>query len=172
MSKALILFVFFSITLLFSLEASQACEQNNDHWLLLRPDSVKEDQWRKTSSTRFLSVSLDLNGDSIDDVASLVVSSDKNQSAVRICLGDQHAEDRGGNCSILAVDENIAASMGLERKPAGCYAYQENDSGNPSSGNKICSENDILEYFKLGSASSFFVFNQTTKGFDRYWDSD
>jgi len=172
MNKSLVCLLWLAIALVSSLGISQACARHDDRWIALHSDAVKADSWRKVSPTQFLSVNLDMNGDAIADVATLVVSSDQSRSAIKICFGNKSAAKSNEDCSIFATSENIASVMGLDKKPAGCYEYHEDDSGKPSSGKKRCSKNDVLEYFKFGSASSFFIYNQEMKTFDRYWDSD
>ena len=62
--------------------------------------------------------------------------------------------------------------MGLEKKKPGCYAYIEDAYGTSSGGKKICSQNEVVEYFRFGSAGSFFIYDQSSNTFKRYWDSD
>jgi hypothetical protein len=141
----------------------------NDGWIRLLEDQVKEQGWRDVSPTRFLSANMDIDGDGKKDVAAIVVSRDSKKSAIRICFGDA---TRRPQCHVVAESENISDVMGLERKSPGCYAYREDASGNLSRGEKICGRADLLEYFKFGSASSFFLYKDRSRKFERYWDSD
>ena len=130
---------------------------------------VQEQSWRDVAPTKFLSVKLDMDGDGKKDIAAIVVSRDLKKSAIRVCFG---GTIRKQQCQIIAAGENIADVMGLEQKSPGCYVYTEDDAGNLSRGQQICGRNSILEYFKFGSASSFFIYEISSDKFARYWDSD
>lgn len=140
-----------------------------DGWIRLSANQVKEQSWREVLPTKLLSANLDIDGDGKKDVAAIVVSRDSKKSAVRICFGDA---TRRPQCQVVAESENISDVMGLERKSPGCYAYGEDANGHPSHGEKICGQADLLEYFKFGSASSFFLYKGRSRELERYWDSD
>lgn len=36
----------------------------------------------------------------------------------------------------------------------------------------VCSKAEALDYFRFGSAGSFFLYDKNTRHFSRYWDSD
>lgn len=60
--------------------------------------------------------------------------------------------------------------MGLEKRAPGCHEYVEDESANSSG--TICSKFDGLDYFRFASSGSFFIYNDKTGNFERYWDSD
>lgn|GEM_PF-5528875 len=143
---------------------------SGDHdWVPIAQESAEQQIWRSESPTRFLAAVGDFDGDGHPDAASLVASADGEKSAVRICWG---GPARQPSCSIAAAGEFDADVMGLSRRAPGCYAYHEDDDGQPSRGNKVCTRADALEYFRFGSSSSFFVVEAGTGQLVRYWDSD
>ncbi|WP_148040907.1 hypothetical protein [Montanilutibacter psychrotolerans] len=153
------------LILLSCIPRAAAC----DGWIRLSATEVQGQTWRDAAPTKFLSATLDMDGDGELDVAAIVVSRDSKRSAIRICFG---GSERRQQCQIIAVSENIADVMGLEKKGPGCYSYAEDDVGRPSRGRQICGRNDMLEYFKFGSAGSFFVYETNRNTLGRYWGSD
>jgi hypothetical protein len=139
-------------------------------WVSVDAKELMSQEWRRHSKTGFGQVYLDINGDGVDDHASLVVSQDRTRSAIRICLGSKMMDDVGSNCRVLAESENVYPVMGLEKRKSGCYDFHEDDAGNLSDG-KVCSKFDALEYFRFGSSGSFFIYDEGSGVFDRYWDS-
>ena len=141
------------------------------NWRPLSQEELTKQQWRSASKTGFASVSLDVNGDRVPDKATLVVSGDAKQSGIELCYG-ANSKSEAAVCTIIAAEENAAEVMGLEKKKPGCYEYNEDEAGISSNGKKACSRNDILEYFRFGSAGSFFIYDRESNAFKRYWDSD
>lgn len=75
-------------------------------------------------------------------------------------------------CRVIAEGVNVAEVMGLERKPAGCFPYREDEFGNEARDGRICSAGEVVEYFRFGSSNSFFVCEKKIGEFSRYWNSD
>ena len=162
--------LFFAALLAACADESNA-KGDAEKWVPLSPSSLAKQQWRSASPTRFASLSLDVNGDRSPDQASLVVSGDLKQSGIKVCYGKGQKSETE-SCAVIAVEENTAEVMGLEKKKPGCYDYDEDGSGASSGGKKICSQNEIIEYFRFGSAGSFFIYDNKSNTFKRYWDSD
>lgn len=140
-----------------------------DGWVRLTMSNIPGGSWRDVSDSGFLQSYLDVDGDGRMDLAAIVVSRDGRRSAVRVCFGDSM---KSPQCRVIAEGENVAEVMGLERRPVGCFPYREDEFGNEARDEKICSVGEVIEYFRFGSASSFFVYEKKTGKFSRYWDSD
>ena len=135
-------------------------------------DLKKQDEWRRTSPTAFAKVSLDMNGDGLKDEATLVIDRARHHSGLRVCFGKKGPKSPS-QCHIL-VDDNLEDGydvMGLDVRAPGCHLYNTVNDLVDASG-RICSRAQALEYFRVGSASSFFLYDQKTGRFNRYWDSD
>ena len=145
-----------------------SCDEKS-YWIVVDADELMKQGWRRHSETGFGVVQLDMNGDGIDDRASLVVSQDGIRSAIKICFGVKDGSV-DVNCRIFAEGENIYSVMGLEKRSPGCYEFHEDDAGNISGG-RICGKFDALEYFRFGSSSSFFIYDEKSDSFGRYWNS-
>lgn len=145
-----------------------SCDEKGN-WVTVDASEIMKHDWRRHSETGFGVVQLDMNGDGLDDRASLVVSQDGARSAIKICFGSKDG-DVDVDCRILAEGENIYPVMGLEKRSPGCYEFHEDDAGNTSDG-RICSKFDALEYFRFGSSSSFFIYDENGDSFGKYWDS-
>lgn len=145
-----------------------SCDEKNE-WVVVDVGELMKEGWRRHSETGFGVVNLDMNGDGVGDQASLVVSQDGVRSAIKVCFG---SKDGGvdANCRTLAEGENVYPVMGLEKRNPGCYEFHEDDAGNLSDG-RICSKFDALEYFRFGSSGSFFIYDEKSDRFGRYWNS-
>lgn len=157
-----------SAMLLVACGYKTSADSNAESWLPLNIGGQTERNWRAKSPTSFATVSLDLDGDKVADRAALVVSGDAKRSGIEICYGKKSASQ---DCVVIAVEENIAEVMGLEKRKPGCYDYIDSDSLE-SSPKIVCSESDILDYFRFGSSGSFFLYDQESRTLKRYWDSD
>ena len=117
-------------------------------------------------------VRLDMNGDGLKDEATLIVDRVRHRSGLRVCLAKEGA-DLSANCHVLVDDseENGYEEMGLEVRGPGCRDFNSLNDG-PDVGGKVCSRTDVLRYFRVGSSTSFFLYDQKTGRFNRYWDSD
>lgn len=140
-------------------------------WRPLKSSELAQQHWRAASSTNFAHISLDINGDHVPDEASLVVSNDTKQSGIKVCYGTG-LKRQAENCIVIAVEANVAEIMGLEKRKPGCYEYIEDDNGMASNGKLACSKNDILGYFRFGSAGSFFIYDCQSNFMKRFWDTD
>ena len=132
----------------------------------------KQDEWRRGSPTAFAKVSLDMNGDGLKDEATLVVDRGRHHSGLRVCFGRKDPS-APSNCHIL-VDDDLEDSyddMGLVVRAPGCHDYNTVNDLVDASG-KVCSRTQALNYFREGSSTSFFLYDQKTGRFNRYWDSD
>jgi len=146
-----------------------ACERA-DGWIVVGIDELMKQGWRRHSDAGFGFVDLDMNGDGVSDRASLVTSGDGVRSAIEICFGTKDVSP-SGNCRILAEGVNVYFVMGLAKRSAGCYEYYEDDAAGAGAGGAVCTQFDVLEYFRFGSSGSFFIYDKRMDNFRRYWDS-
>lgn len=140
-----------------------------DAWVVVDGNGTMGEDWRRQSETGFRSTYLDINGDGAADQASMVISSDSARSAIKICFGSK-TPGTLADCEIVGEGDNVSAVMGLERRPAGCYEFYEDDLGSRIDG-RVCAKYDVLGYFRFGSAGSFFIYDEKHGNFNRYWDS-
>lgn len=155
---------------LFSVPFLAAAGTPNDSWLPAGQADLKRDAWRSESNVGYLSARLDIDGDGREDKAILVTSADGAQSAVRICL-NVVAPDVETRCHIVGKGPNVQSIMGLDKRAPSCFRFSENERTGEKDG-RDCAKADVLEYFRFGSASSYFLFDPKTRTFDRYWISD
>lgn len=143
------------------------------NWTAVSIEDLKQqDAWRRTSPTAFAQVRLDMNGDGLQDEATLVVDRARHRSGLRVCLAQKHP-GTPADCHIVAEDDDETGYeiMGIEAREPGCHLYNAmNDS--PDTDGEICTRTQALDYFRFASASSFFVYDSKTGRFNRYWDSD
>lgn len=142
-------------------------------WTAVSIENLKrQEAWRKTSPTAFAKVHLDMNGDGLQDEAALVVDRVRHRSGLRVCLA---TKDPGvpADCRILAEhdQEDAYEIMGLDVRAPGCHDYNALNDRTDVDG-RICSRRQGLDYFRFASSSSFFLYDQKTDRFNRYWDSD
>jgi len=135
-------------------------------------DLKRQEAWRRTSPNAYAKVILDINGDGLKDEATLVVDRARHHSGLRVCFGKKGPKS-APKCHILVDDdlEDAYDVMGLDVRAPGCHLYNTVNDLVEASG-RICSRSQALEYFRVGSATSFFLYDQKTGLFNRYWDSD
>ena len=147
--------------------------ERSARWETVNFEELKKlDEWRRASPTAFAKVSLDMNNDGLKDEATLVIDRGRHHSGLRVCLGRKEPRSPS-NCHILVDDdlEDAYDVMGLNVRAPGCHLYNTmNDL--VDAGGRICSRAQALEYYRVGSATSFFLYDQKTGRFNRYWDSD
>jgi hypothetical protein len=146
---------------------NSSAEVGVDDWIRIEDSKLSEDHWRPSAPDNFGAVVLDLNNDGLMDEAFLVVNRGATRSAVKVCFGG-NGQSSAGRCRVIAAGTNISSVMGLDKRPRGCYEYSEADVGSGTSG-RVCSKGDVLEYFRFGSSSSFFVAEGGV--LVRYWES-
>ena len=136
------------------------------------PNEVSQ-EWRDSSSHRFLRVSADFNGDGVTDEANLLVK----EEGLRVAL---FARVSGGGASqVIMLDEldglEDFLTMGIELTPPGEYetacgkGYWECAPGEPE---VLILKNPAIDYFASESANSFFLWDVDTHSFQRIWISD
>ena len=155
-------------TLAVSFEAG--AEPALETWVPAGRNDIRKDDWRRESPGGYIRSVLDMDGDGRPDEAVLVTSRDGSRSGVRICLDFQRVNPTA-RCEVVGVGPNVQSIMGVHRRPPGCYSFVQKEGAGNGDG-EVCSETDVLDYFRFGSAGSFFRYDRTAKGFDRYWDSD
>jgi hypothetical protein len=141
-------------------------------WRYPLPNEVSQD-WRDSSSHRFLRVSADFNGDGVTDEANLLVKEEGLEVALFARVS------AGGANHVIMLDELDGLkgfwSMGIELVAPGEYetacgkGYWECESGEPE---VLMLKNPAIDYFASESANSFFAWDVDTQSFQRIWISD
>lgn len=169
---AVMLGLCFAATFATAPAKAQSLASESDNWVPVSIKALREDAWRRSSPHAFAHVRLDMNGDGVKDEAMLVVDRVRHRSALKVCLAS-NARGVSADCQILAEDEDEGGYeiMGLEVRAPGCHRYNELNEGSDTGG-QVCSKAEALDYFRFGSAGSFFLYDKNTRHFSRYWDSD
>lgn len=164
--------VLLSTILLAGSAAAGPPATRDDAWMPADLDYLRQDAWRNDLPTAFASATLDMNGDGLMDEAMLVTDPVGHRSGLRICLASKQPK-ASRECHVLAVVDDALGYdvMGLLVEPAGCYDYFALNDG-PEVKAKVCSRAHVLDYFRFGSAASYFVYDRKTRRFNRYWYSD
>lgn len=130
-------------------------------------------EWRKEKPHHFWAIKADFNGDGIEDEAKLLVTQ-KGQGAALFAFVSQ-----GKSFQTYLLDELDAVGwlevMGIDVVEKGKYetacgkGYADCE---PSEPEQIILKNPGINYFKEGSANSFFYWDGKKKAFSRIWISD
>lgn len=164
--------VLFSAIALTASAAAAPPPAKADTWVPADLGQLRKDPWRRESPTAYARVKLDMNGDGLKDDAMLVTNPVRHSSALRICLAAKEPQATRA-CQILGEvdDETGYEVMGLQVEAPGCFDYFAlNDS--PDMEGRICTRADVLDYFRVGSAASYYIYDRKTGAFNRYWYSD
>ncbi len=164
--------VLFSAIALAASAAAAPPAPKADGWVAPDLDQLRKDAWRKGSPTAYARVKLDMDGDGLKDDAMLVTHPVRHSSALRICLASKNPQ-APRNCHILGEveDETGYEVMGLLVVAPGCHDYFALDDGTEVDG-RFCTRTEVLDYFREGSAASYYVYDRKTGTFNRYWYSD
>lgn len=133
---------------------------------------VSDISWREEDPNRYLTVSADFDGDSQPDTAELVVSDKRNSMALFVRVSSNRYKpvllDEIEDKRMIQVFGVALAAPGHYKTACG-KGYFDCDKGEPES---IDLKTPAIDYFKEGSANSFFLWDPRTKKFLRLWMSD
>ena len=140
-----------------------------------RAPTVKEvDQdWRKDGPHRYMTVKADFNGDGIEDEAKLLIKQNGKGMALfaLVSKGQQyesymlHEDDDAGWLEVMGIN---VAEKGKYRTACG-KGYFECE---PGESEEIVLKYPGIDYFKEGSANSFYYWDDKINKFKRTWISD
>jgi hypothetical protein len=140
-------------------------------WRSPTPAEVGQ-SWRKDSPHRYLAISADFDGDGKADRAELLVQASGSGAALVVTLARASKKpmilERLEDASWLDV-------MGIDVVAPGEYptacgkGYWACGPGEPD---RLKLERPGIDFFKVESANSFFVFDTKTQVFQRVWMSD
>lgn len=147
--------------------------QNMSEWRTpTKSELVDETGWRKEDPNLYLAAKADFDGDGKQDVANLLINDKENKMGLFVELSSQPGRK-------IKLDEIINKSwievMGVTIAKPGKYktacgkGYLDCQKGEPETLNLKLS---AIDYFKEGSANSFFIWDTKKKKFNRIWMSD
>lgn len=112
----------------------------------------------------------DFNGDSVRDYAYVLIRAEDSERALYAFMSAS-----GGYVPVVLAPD-IAPRMWLATRGPGRYATAEARGIGPDAAATGVTEFEVayqaIEFFQSEGASSTFVWNEATQGFDRYWTSD
>jgi hypothetical protein len=129
--------------------------------------------WRKEDPNFYISAKADFDGDGKEDEARLLINDKENKMGLFVTLSSQN---RGNPLLLEAIaDKRTIEVMGIEVAKPGTYktacgkGYWACKKGEPS---ELKLTNPAIDFFRFGSANSYFVWDTKTKKFKRIWMSD
>jgi len=141
-------------------------------WRAPMPKELNQ-EWRKDKPHHFWAIKADFNGDGIEDEAKLLVKQ-KGRGAALFAFVSQ-----GKSYKTYLLDEPDEVGwlevMGIDVVEKGKYetacgkGYVDCKPGEPE---QITLKNPGIDYFKEGSANSFFYWDDKKRAFNRIWISD
>jgi hypothetical protein len=142
-------------------------------WRVPTAEELANDiDWRKEDPNRYLSVSGDFDGDKKQDSAQLLVNDARNSMALFVMLSSNNYKptllDEMTDKRMITV-MGVALAKPADYKTACGKGYFKCEKNEPES---IRLKNPAIDYFKEGSANSFFVWEPRTRRFVRFWMSD
>ncbi len=139
-----------------------------------KAETTQGQEWRDEDAGRYLSFSADFNGDGVMDQALLLIRDHPPGLGLFASVSQ-----KGGQKKIYLLDEindsAYLAVMGISIVEPGRYktacgkGYFECQKGEPE---EIQLRYPSINYFKEGSANSFFYWEDDTNKFRRIWMSD
>jgi hypothetical protein len=128
--------------------------------------------WRKDDKALYLTAKADFDGDGKQDKVILLINDKKNKMGLFVELSSQP----GKKIKLDEMDDKVWIQvMGVTVAKPGKYktacgkGYWACEKGEPASLNLKL---PAIDYFKEGSANSFFIWDKTTMQFKRIWISD
>lgn len=169
--------VWWVVSIIFALALPRLCLSEDPSlppgWRL--PTTAETDQdWRNEDSNRYLVVRADFNGDGVTDQAKLLLRDTGPGFGLFAFVWQK---DGAFKAYVLeeVKDTNYIEFMGIAPKPPGLYktacgkGYFECGEGEPE---EILLRHHAIDYFKEGSANSYFYWDEATETFKRVWISD
>jgi hypothetical protein len=137
-----------------------------------KAELADETGWRKDDKTLYLTAEADFDGDGKQDNVSLLVNDKKNSMGLFVELSSQPGKkiklDEIDDKSWIQVMGVTVAKPGKYKTACG-KGYWACEDGEPAVLNLKL---PAIDYFKEGSANSFFIWDKKTKQFKRIWISD
>lgn len=171
-----------NLIFLFLLLATPAFGQDKialpEGWRYPTAEELSDEPERKDSPTKYIKAVADFNGDGINDEAYLVKSTKFSGEGLLVHLSDKQ---RGFRWLVLNTIDwgkeypKVNLSMGIAVVKPGQYetacgkGYFECKKGEPR---VLKLKRPAIDYFKFGSANSFFFWDDKTSSFKRIWMSD
>jgi hypothetical protein len=143
-------------------------------WRIPAHSELKDDLgWRKDDPNRYLVVKADFDGDGKEDVASLLINDKENKMGLFVKLTSR-SETKEIKLEEFD-DKSWIEVMGISGVKPGNYktacgkGYFECKKGEPET---LTLKRPAIDFFKFGSANSFFFWDDKAKRFQRIWMSD
>jgi hypothetical protein len=128
--------------------------------------------WRKEDPELYLTAKADFDGDGKEDTARLMINAKENKMGLFVELGSHHGKkirlDEIDGKSWIDVIGITVAKPGKYKTACG-KGYWDCKKDEPEALNLKL---PAIDYFKEGSANSFFIWDKKTKQFKRIWMSD
>ncbi len=128
--------------------------------------------WRKEDPNLYLTAKADYDGDGKEDMAFLLINDKENKMGLFVELGSRPGKkiklDQFDDKSWLEVMGIAVAKLGKYKTACG-KGYFDCEKGEPKT---LDLKLPAIDYFKEGSANSFFIWNKKTNQFKRIWMSD
>ncbi|MDP2277699.1 MAG: hypothetical protein Q8K51_05690 [Nitrospirota bacterium] len=150
-----------------------ALAQDMSNWRTPTKSELAHDlDWRKEDPNLYLKAKADFDGDGKEDTASLLINDKKNKMGLFVELSSRP----GKRIKLDEIeDKSWIEVMGITVAKPGNYktacgkGYFDCEKGEPEALNLKL---PAIDYFKEGSANSFFIWDKKTKQFQRIWMSD
>lgn len=162
-----------SIVMVMSVGTVSAATDLPAGWRAPKPQELVTDiDWRKDERNRYLIVSGDFDGDKKQDFARLLVSDSHNAMGLFVILS---SSDNNPFLLNQIPDKRMIQVIGIALAKPGKYktacgkGYFPCAKGEPA---EIYLRTAGINYFKEGSANSFFVWDRKVRKFRQYWMSD
>jgi hypothetical protein len=148
--------------------------KDNSGWRTPGQSELKDDLgWRKEDPNRYLVVRADFDGDGKQDVARLLINDKDNKMGLFVKLSS--LLDKKEIKLEEFDDKSWIEVMGISVVKPGNYrtacgkGYFECKKGEPET---LSLKRPAIDFFKFGSANSFFFWDGKSKRFRKIWMSD
>ena len=147
-------------------------------WRFPTAEELSDEPGRKDSPAKYAKTVADFNGDGIEDEAYLLKSTKFSGEGLWIFLSDKRKDFRWLRLNTIDWGKDypkVNLSMGIDTVKPGEYktacgkGYFKCEKGEPEI---LKLKRPAIDYFKFGSANSFFFLDDQTGDFKRIWISD
>jgi hypothetical protein len=147
-------------------------------WRYPTKEELSDELERGDSPTKYAKAVADFNGDGIDDQAYLLMSTKYSGHGLLVYLSNKKKGFKWVTLAKIDWGKKYPKGdlgMGVDVVKPGKYktacgkGYFKCEKGEPEI---LELKRPSINYFKLGSASSFFFWDNKTNGFNRIWISD